>query len=115
MPLPRTLIREAPAAGGMHRGFGFRLGGTSDGGEPITSLCCTPPCAFSAIQVDLNLVPFCRPSLATLNHFGTGEISRDDFGGEWYQPRASGPGFFYFASPSMRRPAWAWSPVPNEK
>src|SRR5262245_55682984 len=75
---------EKPRRRGDAPGLRVPLGGEPVmGREPITSPCCTPTCVFSAIQVDLNLVPFCRPAPAKLNYFGTGEISRDDFGGEW--------------------------------
>jgi hypothetical protein len=66
LPIMKVMVcstgshKRSPGDGG-YTGASGSVGGEPVMGLAITRLCSTPPCVFSATQVDLSLVPFCRP------------------------------------------------------
>jgi hypothetical protein len=63
--------KRSPGERGGTGASGSVWGGTCDGeGNPSQALHYTRY-ALRATQVDLTFVPFCRPCLATLSHFGS--------------------------------------------
>ena len=61
---------EAPATGGLDRGFPVPIGGEPMMGEGIPSpLIYKPPVLFRQQRSKFHLVPFCRPPLAAVIQF----------------------------------------------